>query len=494
MGTIIILPHKHWMSVSGQRHSQPPLVTDQNAGNVPGAAKNYLIDMSCYADLGSNGDQDMVLNADKTKLTINTGVREANVDEFLTQNNLMMQTVTAGGFFSLGGMTSVDVHGATVAAPIFSGTVSAFTILKADGTIETIDTTTPQSDPSLQSWLPIQFARVNLGGLGVVTSVTLDVVPRPYANTLQGSISKFNASSKSKFVSKFESLLSEHDRLEAFYNPYADGLITKTYMAACWDVVENPQNPIDNEPFTAGDTCEMAAKGEYGADIIPGGELGVAAGLAAQKSKILAGLMTALGMATIDKQVSTANTNHSDLWLSEAVRVMFMSYFIEISKADSDGLGKVYDALQVVGKPMEDGSDFYIVAPMEFRFITGGDTAMAGTYTETSDSLFVNLDLIGFVEATPSANYQPELLKFFADVERQWVAMGGFPHNGKMYGFYDPTQPAGTYTGAFNPKFLDDLRQRRGERLQAFSTFRASMDPDGLFYNDYLKALLEGNS
>ena len=38
-----------------------------------------------------------------------------------------------GGFFSIGGMTSVDVHGATIGAPIFAGTVSAFTILRADG-------------------------------------------------------------------------------------------------------------------------------------------------------------------------------------------------------------------------------------------------------------------------------------------------------------------------------------------------------------------------
>jgi hypothetical protein len=83
-------------------------------------------------------------------------------------------------------------------------------------------------------------------------------------------------------------------------------------------------------------------------------------------------------------------------------------------------------------------------------------------------------------------------LQLFADVERDWVAMGGFPHGGKMYGFYDPTQPAGTYTAAFNPNYLAALRTRRGERLQAFNAYRQSQDPSGLFFNSFLRQLLEG--
>ena len=57
-----------------------------------------------------------------------------------------------------------------------------------------------------------------------------------------------------------------------------------------------------------------------------------------------------------------------------------------------------------------------------------------------------------------------------------------------------PTDAPGTYsgTGPFNPNFLADLRARRGKRLQAFSAYRMSLDPSGLFYNDYLRQLLEG--
>ena len=38
--------------VSGQRHSQPPLVAEDNRAAVPQTTKTYLVDMSCYADLG----------------------------------------------------------------------------------------------------------------------------------------------------------------------------------------------------------------------------------------------------------------------------------------------------------------------------------------------------------------------------------------------------------------------------------------------------------
>src|SRR5262249_24762627 len=139
-------------------------------------------------------------------------------------------------------------------------------------------------------------------------------------------------------------------------------------------------------------------------------------------------------------------------------------------------------------------NQFHIAAPLEFRFVKGGNTALAGTFADDpANTWLVSLDLIGFVKKDLQAsNYPPELLQFFADVERQWVAMGGFPHQGKMYGFYDPGAAPGTHMAPFNLAFLADLRRRRGARLQAFNEYRKKLDPNGLFYNSYLRALLEG--
>ena len=90
---------------SGQRHSQPPLVADDNRSAPPPKPRSYLVDMSCYVDVGDSG---IALGPGAHQITVNPGVREDAVDVFLTKHDLMFKTVTAGGFFSLGGMTAAD--------------------------------------------------------------------------------------------------------------------------------------------------------------------------------------------------------------------------------------------------------------------------------------------------------------------------------------------------------------------------------------------------
>ncbi len=206
-------------------------------------------------------------------------------------------------------------------------------------------------------------------------------------------------------------------------------------------------------------------------------------------------VIAAITFKVIDPEVQKANKSHSELWLTGAVRVIFMSYYIPLPGLDEAGLSIVWDGLDVVSQIVTQDGNFHIAAPMEFRFVKGGDTAMSGTFTEDPEhTWFVNLDLIGFVEKDQKpADYPAKLLQFFADVERKWVEMHGFPHNGKMYGFYDPTAAKGTHTAPFNANFLADLRRRRGPRLEAFNAYRKGLDPNGRFSNDFLRALLEGS-
>lgn len=508
--------HGATIRVSGQRHSQPPLVTADNRSGVPQTTTEYLVDMSCYADLGSANDQRLVVGPGTNQVTVNAGVREDELDAFLTSNNLMMKTVTAGGFFSLGGMTAVDVHGGTMNAPIFAETVAAFNILLADGTVTTIDAQSPKN----AGWSPLQFARVSLGGLGIVTSIVLDVLSRPYATTLQGGSQRLGLADKSAFVQTFKTLVENHSRLETFFTPYATAtvgfpLYSKNFLALHWDVKDNPSPPTPNQPPNPEPPSSCALAGQqppvYGATYLSGfAQYGADAAQQAQyvsspgntpEGFIKDGfynpsIIAAITFDVVEPEVATANKAFSEMWLMGAVRVIFMSYYIPLPNLDDAGLGKVWDGLDVVSQIVLQDNNFHIAAPMEFRFVKGGDTAMAATYTEDPDNTwFINLDLIGFVQYDPTkpTQYTPQLMQFFADVERQWVAMGGFTHNGKMYGFYDPTAAPGTYsaTGPFNKNFLADLRQRRGARLEAFNAYRKQLDPNGLFYNGFLRQLLE---
>jgi hypothetical protein len=142
-----------------------------------------------------------------------------------------------------------------------------------------------------------------------------------------------------------------------------------------------------------------------------------------------------------------------------------MSYYIPLPDLKAAGLCKVWEALDVVARIITQDGNFHIALPVEFRFIKGGDSAMSGAYSDDPNTWFLNVEYGAFVDRTKKASeYPPKLLKFFAEVERQWVAMEGIPHGGKMYGFYDPTEGPDTYskTGPFNPNFLASVRERRG--------------------------------
>jgi hypothetical protein len=501
------------LRVSGQRHSQPPLVTDDNRGAPPSPPKAYLVDMSCYADLGPGPTDRMILGPGNNQVTVNPGVREDDVDAFLTKHNLMLATVTAGGFFSIGGMTAVDVHGATVEAPIFAETASAFTILGADGKETTINTHSPYVD----GHSPLQFARVSLGALGIVTRITLDVLPRAWATTLQGNKKRYLLKDKQAFVGKYKELLTgpmKHTRLESFYTPYAAAPNLPVvppmpnFLALWWDVVADPKPETRNSAADPESACALSKKNEFGAPYL--GVLGtIAAPVIRENQEAYSAYypvptfpgpaaITAIALDVIEKQVEAANKIKSDLWLTEATRVLFMSYFIELPGFDEAGLGKAWEGLEVVADYVTTDGNFHIAAPLEFRFVKGGDSAMSGTFSKSPNASFVNLDLIGFVdEDERPSDYPPALLKFFAHVERKWVSLGGLPHNGKMYGFYDPTdRDKDSFTPPFNKKFLSFITRERIETHQApvdaFKKYRTICDPADRFYNQYLRDLLDG--
>ncbi len=488
---------------SGQRHSQPALVTDDNRSAPPAKPDCYVVDMSCYIDMGDGG---IALGPGPDQVTVNAGIREDALDAFLTNNNLMLQTVTAGGFFSAGGMTAVDVHGGTVDAPIFAETASSFTILGPDGNLATIDA----SASPVNGWSPLQFARVSFGTLGIVTRITIDVLPRPYATTLKGGTQRYLYKDKEAFIAGMQELLtaaSKHTRMEVFYTPYAAApnlpfpTSLPNFLVLWWDVVDNPDQKTPNSAPMPESACELAKENDWGAAV-----LGGLAGYAAQYVRasqyysnpydplhwppVPTAGFAAIGLDEIERQAGVANAKYSDLWLAEASQVMFMSYFVELPDLDAAGLGLLWDGLDAVARRTIQDDVFHIAAPMEFRFVKAGNSALSGAYSTNKSGYLVNLDLIGFIEATQAKDYPAALLQFFADVERDWVAMGGFPHNGKMYGFYDPNQPGGTFAAPFNPNFLSALNARRTERVDAFNAYRLSRDPTGVFYNSFLRQLL----
>ena len=57
-----------------------------------------------------------------------------------------------------------------------------------------------------------------------------------------------------------------------------------------------------------------------------------------------------------------------------------MSYYIPLPGLNDAGLEKVWDGLDVVSRIVTQDGAFHMAAPMEFRFVKGGDTAMSATF------------------------------------------------------------------------------------------------------------------
>lgn len=180
-----------------------------------------------------------------------------------------------------------------------------------------------------------------------------------------------------------------------------------------------------------------------------------------------------------------------------AARAVFMSYFVELPDLSDGGMGLTFDLMNVVTEYVKQDGTFHVTSPLEFRFVKAGDSsAMAGTYKARggeTDTWFVSLDLIALMDSkvTSATSYLQEMLKFFAHVERAWVGYGGLPHQGKMYGFYDPEGADGNFSQPFNPNFIHNVKERRAEGVvEAFNTFRKQWDPNGMFANPYVLALV----
>eukprot|EP00957_Ditylum_brightwellii_P188138 14322770-Ditylum_brightwellii.AAC.1 len=185
---LLVDAHQNEIKVraSGQRHSQPPQILPDNRKALTTCCfpfpsclrcntnhERIVIDMSFYEDI--KGDNDEIVrmkmvsrNEEKREaiVVVNAGTREDEFTYWVTQNNLALKTVTAGGIFSIAGMTSNDVHGGSIAYGIFADTCEGFRIMKWDGSIMEVHEDDPVRPDGFR---PIQFARVNLGLLGVVT-------------------------------------------------------------------------------------------------------------------------------------------------------------------------------------------------------------------------------------------------------------------------------------------------------------------------------------
>lgn len=120
-------------------------------------------DLVSLADLPRSAE----ISADRTSVRIDGGMRYGDLAARLGAEGLALHNLASLPHISVAGAVATATHGSGVRNGNLATAVSGLEILRADGEIVTLDGSSPD----------LPGAVVGLGALGVVTALTLDVVP-----------------------------------------------------------------------------------------------------------------------------------------------------------------------------------------------------------------------------------------------------------------------------------------------------------------------------
>lgn len=107
------------------------------------------------------------LDQDRAQVVVEGGIAYGELAEFLNQNGFGLANLASLPHISVAGACATATHGSGVRNQNLAAAVAAMDIVIADGSIVTLERGTEEFDGAV----------VNLGGLGIVTRVTLDLVP-----------------------------------------------------------------------------------------------------------------------------------------------------------------------------------------------------------------------------------------------------------------------------------------------------------------------------
>jgi L-gulono-1,4-lactone dehydrogenase len=171
-------------------------------------------------DLGAM-NQILEVDADRGRVRVQAGIRLGELAEALAHRGLAMENLGDIDRQTLAGAVGTGTHGTGEALGNLSTQVVSVRLVDGDGEVHEI----AEGDR-------LRAVRVGLGALGVITEITLRVVP---AFTLRGHD---RTEPLDDVLDAFDERAASHRHFELFAFPYRDRAITRTN-----DVVDEPPRP-----------------------------------------------------------------------------------------------------------------------------------------------------------------------------------------------------------------------------------------------------------
>jgi len=330
---------------------------------------------------------------------------------------------------TVAGATQTGTHGTGRDVGGMAAQIAGLELALADGRIVRCSADSPGGGMTAPDGSPVNLfdaARVGLGALGIVTALTLRVVP---AFVLEA---REEPMTWSEVISRLDELTADNEHFEFYWFPHSEGCQTKRNNRA-----DGPARPLPRWRYLIDD--EFVANSLFSAICRLGSAFPA---LIPQVNSVAA---RALGSRTYSDAAYRIFTSPR--------RVRFKEQEYAIPRAAlSDVLSEVRALFQ--------RRDWRISFPIEVRVTPGDDVWLSTAYERDSAYIAVHV-----FHTAPHEQY-------FTDVEAIMTSVGGRPHWGKLH-----TRDAHYLTASY-------------PRMRDFLAVRDIVDPDRRFGNDYLRQVL----
>jgi L-gulonolactone oxidase len=359
------------------------------------------------------------VDRDSGLVEVQGGIKLDELGEQLAHHGLALQNLGDVATQSLAGAISTATHGTGLHYPNLSAQVHAISLVTAHGDL--LKASVGDDDPDT-----FRAARVAIGSLGVISTITLKTVPtytlrridepRPLQETLDN----------------LDALVQAHEHWEMFTFPYTDVAFTRTS-----ERTDEPPKPASKAVHILKDV--IAENLVLGA-VCRAGKLAPKAVPALNK--------TLPKLASREERLDRGDRVFAN---ERLVRFTEMEYAIP-REHGAEAVRRVMDMIEQRKLP--------ITFPLEVRFAPPDDALIGPSHGRESCYIAVHV-----YRGTPHESY-------FRAVEEIMSSYGGRPHWGKRH-----------YLTAA------DLRTRYPE-WDTFEAVRERLDPEGVFENDYTRRVL----
>jgi L-gulonolactone oxidase len=371
----------------------------------------HLVDLSRYGGLLSH-------DRDAGTVTVQAGIQLSRLCDELDARGLALENMGDIAYQSIAGATSTATHGTGTKFGNISSRIVGLRLITADGSI--IDCSSEER-PDV-----FECARVGLGALGVLSTVTLQAVPAFRLHAVEEAIPVDDV------LRDFSGFMAGTDHVEFYWVPHTRWALTKRNTRT-----QDPAAPRGKAKEIIDDI------------VLTNGAFGLLCRLGRRWPRAIPRLAKVIPSASSKVEY----TDRSDKVFTSPRFVHFyeMEYAIP-AEAVPEALNRVRGLVDRLGVP--------ISFPVEVRVVAPDDIPLSTAYGRATGYIAVHV-----YRGTPYDQY-------FQGVEAIMNDYGGRPHWGKMH-----FQTAETLA----PRY---------PRWEAFQKVRNELDPDGRFANPYLDRVL----